>query len=159
MFKSSSLWLLLRLYMDFEQQERNNQRRVGCFTYIFKKILTDATNNYVQQVFINSRSFVSWGVDMHRLTDTWRLTSSTTWLVCFSAAPTSNTSCPLWKVTRVRTAFDSLKLDVCAGHMTFGLTCDWWLLILGALQMLLHQFGRHTDHVLTFPVLDHVERL
>lgn len=40
-----------------------------------------------------------------------------------------------------------------------GLTCDWWFLVLGALQVLLHQFGRHTDNVLTFPVLHHIERL
>lgn len=44
-------------------------------------------------------------------------------------------------------------LEHCAG------TCDWWFLVLGALQVLLHQFGRHTDDVLTFPVLHHVERL
>lgn len=41
----------------------------------------------------------------------------------------------------------------CAG------TCDRGLLVLGALQVLLHQFGRHTDDVLTFPVFHHVERL
>lgn len=39
------------------------------------------------------------------------------------------------------------------------LTCDWWFLVLGALQVLLDQFGRHTDNVLTLPVLHHVERL
>lgn len=40
-----------------------------------------------------------------------------------------------------------------------ALTCDRRLLVLGALQVLLHQFGRHADHVLALPVLDHVERL
>lgn len=40
-----------------------------------------------------------------------------------------------------------------------ALTCDWWLLVLGALQVLLHQFGRHTDNMLTLPVLHHIERL
>lgn len=39
------------------------------------------------------------------------------------------------------------------------LTCDWWLLVLGALQVFLHQFGRDADDVLTFPVFHHVERL
>lgn len=38
-----------------------------------------------------------------------------------------------------------------------ALTCDGRLLVLGALQVLLHQFGRHADHVLALPVLDHVE--
>jgi len=38
-------------------------------------------------------------------------------------------------------------------------TCDGGLLVLGALQVLLHQFGRHTDDVLTLPVFHHVERL
>lgn len=40
-----------------------------------------------------------------------------------------------------------------------GLTCDRRFLVLGALQVLLHQFGCHTDNVLTFPVLHHIERL
>lgn len=40
-----------------------------------------------------------------------------------------------------------------------GLACDGRLLVLGTLQVLLHQFGRHTDDVLALPVLDHVERL
>lgn len=39
------------------------------------------------------------------------------------------------------------------------LACDWWFLVLGTLQVLFHQFGRHADHMLTLPVLDHVERL
>lgn len=39
------------------------------------------------------------------------------------------------------------------------LTCDWWFLVLGALQVLFNQFGRHTDDVLTLPVLHHIERL
>ena len=40
-----------------------------------------------------------------------------------------------------------------------GPTCDWWFFVLGALQVLLYQFGRHTDNVLTFPVFHHIERL
>lgn len=39
------------------------------------------------------------------------------------------------------------------------LTCDGRLLVLGALQVLLHQFGRDADDVLPLPVLHHVERL
>lgn len=38
-------------------------------------------------------------------------------------------------------------------------TCDGRFLVLSALQVFLHQFGRDTDDVLTLPVLDHVERL
>lgn len=50
-------------------------------------------------------------------------------------------------------------MEVCEKCKMSGLTCDWWFLVLGALQVLLHQFGRHTDNVLTFPVLHHIERL
>lgn len=39
------------------------------------------------------------------------------------------------------------------------LACDWWFFVLGALQVLFNQFGRHADDVLTLPVLDHIERL
>lgn len=39
------------------------------------------------------------------------------------------------------------------------LTCDGGFLVLGALQVLLHQLGGHADDVLTLPVLHHVERL
>lgn len=42
---------------------------------------------------------------------------------------------------------------------TEGLACDGRFLVLGTLQVLFHQFGRHTDDMLTLPVLDHVERL
>ena len=38
-------------------------------------------------------------------------------------------------------------------------TCDGWFLILSAFEVLLHQLGRDTDHVLALPVLDHVEGL
>lgn len=39
------------------------------------------------------------------------------------------------------------------------LACDWWFLVLGTLQVLFNQFGRHADNMLTLPVLDHIERL
>lgn len=39
------------------------------------------------------------------------------------------------------------------------LTCDGRLLVLGALQVLLHQFGCDADDMLPLPVLHHVERL
>lgn len=38
-------------------------------------------------------------------------------------------------------------------------TCDGGSFVLSTLQMFLHQFGRHTDDMLPFPVLDHVEGL
>lgn len=40
-----------------------------------------------------------------------------------------------------------------------GLACDGRFLVLGTLQVLFNQFGRHTDDMLTLPVLDHVEGL
>lgn len=40
-----------------------------------------------------------------------------------------------------------------------GLACDGRFLVLGTLQVLFYQFGRHTDDMLTLPVLDHIERL
>lgn len=39
------------------------------------------------------------------------------------------------------------------------LACDWWFLVLGTFKVLFDQFGRHTDNMLTLPVLDHIERL
>lgn len=50
-------------------------------------------------------------------------------------------------------------LEVCVKSKMSRLTCDWWFLVLGALQVLLHQFGCHTYNMLTFPVFHHVERL
>jgi hypothetical protein len=38
-------------------------------------------------------------------------------------------------------------------------TCDWWFLILGAFEVLLHKLGCDTDHMLALPVFDHVEGL
>ena len=32
-------------------------------------------------------------------------------------------------------------------------------LVLGALEVLLHQFGRHADHVLALPIFDQIQRL
>lgn len=45
------------------------------------------------------------------------------------------------------------------GFLSEIYTCDWWFLVLGAFQVLLHKFGCHTDDVLTFPVFHHIERL
>lgn len=39
------------------------------------------------------------------------------------------------------------------------ITCYWWLLVLCAFEMFLYKFGCDTDDMLTFPVLDHVQRL
>ena len=36
---------------------------------------------------------------------------------------------------------------------------DLGLAILRRFEMLFHQLGRHADHVLPFPILDHVQRL
>lgn len=90
-------------------------------------------------------------------------TSWTTWPVCFLAAPILNTSCPLREREREDTMRPSSALLLGdrthkMSHME-GLACDGRFLVLGTLQVLFHQFGRHTDDMLTLPVLDHVEGL
>jgi len=40
-----------------------------------------------------------------------------------------------------------------------SVTCYWWFLILGTFEMFLYKFWCDTDDMLTFPVLDHVQRL
>ena len=85
-------------------------------------------------------------------------TSWTAWLVCFLEEPILNTLCPLRERERERThhqtpcCFDAQTPDQL-------LACDWWFLVLGTLQVLFNQFGRHADNMLTLPVLDHIERL
>lgn len=60
---------------------------------------------------------------------------------------------------RLHDAWRQGSQDVTAGKTIKDHACDWWFLVLGALQVLFNQFGRHTDDMLTLPVLDHIERL
>lgn len=84
-------------------------------------------------------------------------TSWTAWLACFLEEPILKTWCPLRGAETER----GHQRPCWAGAQTGEdlLACDWWFLVLGALQVLLHQFGGHTDDVLALPVLDHVEGL
>lgn len=55
---------------------------------------------------------------------------------------------------------------VCLGSLVGGapaeITCinsQQWLAVLSTLHVLLHQFGGHTDNVLSLPIFDHVQCL